>query len=61
MWQVYTVAVGPNFSSSSPNELKRLQGDVSISFSCDPDSARRLIDMALAETQRLQVCLLQAH
>jgi hypothetical protein len=47
--------VAPNFASTAPRELKRLQGDVSISFSCDPEAAHRLIDIALAETLRLQV------
>ncbi len=53
--QVYTVSVAPFFGVEAPGQKERLAGDVGISFSCDPDAAHRLIDMALAEVARLQV------
>ena len=54
--QVYSVSVGPFFGAAAPSDGQALRGDVSISFSCDPEAARRLVDMALSELERLQVC-----
>lgn len=57
MLQVYTVSVAPSFSAEAPCSTKNYtDGDVAITFSCDPDNAHRLIEMALCEMERLQVC-----
>lgn len=54
--QVYTVSVSPFFGAEAPSARGQLHGDVSIAFSCDPDNAARLIQMTLAELERLQAC-----
>ncbi|BDA41495.1 probable zinc protease PqqL [Coccomyxa sp. Obi] len=53
--EVYTVSVAPSFSAEAPCSAKNYtDGDVAIAFSCDPDNAHRLIEMALSEMERLQ-------
>ena len=53
--QVYNVTVQPNFGNELPAMKKQLRGDLSISFSCDPEVVDLLTELALAEIQRLQV------
>lgn len=54
--QVYTVSVSPSFSLEAPcNREGPLRGDVTVSFTCDPDSASRLIDAVLDTVRKLQV------
>lgn len=50
------MAVAPSFGAEAPCSSKEYSdGDVAVTFSCDPDNAQRLIKMALSEVQRLQV------
>ena len=46
--------MAPFFGVEAPSKRRALAGDVGISFSCDPDAAHRLLEMALVEVERLQ-------
>ncbi|KAK9820030.1 hypothetical protein WJX72_005269 [[Myrmecia] bisecta] len=52
--EVYTVQIAPFFGAEAPSRTGSVRGDVGISFSCDPATAHRLIEMALDELERLQ-------
>ena len=53
--QVYTVSIKPGFPATSPALTDTIQGDIALTFICDPDKAHVLIDQALEEISRLQV------
>lgn len=53
--QVYNVSVAPNFTNEPPSATTELQGDLKIGFTCDPEVVQLLIELALAEVERLQV------
>ena len=58
--QVYTVSMKPGFPATSPALIDEIQGDIALTFVCDPEKAHLLIDQALEEISRLQVaCTLQ--
>ncbi|KAL2635876.1 hypothetical protein R1flu_007355 [Riccia fluitans] len=52
--QVYSVSVSAFLGGSRPSRTGNVRGDVAINFSCDPDSAWKLVDLALEEVTRLQ-------
>ncbi|KAG6556881.1 hypothetical protein Mapa_001461 [Marchantia paleacea] len=52
--QVYSVSVSAFLGGSRPSRTGNVRGDVAINFSCDPDSAWKLVDLALDEVSRLQ-------
>ena len=58
--EVYTVAVGLKWVDPPGRALAdRLHGQVSVTFTCDPASCQRLVELALSELERLQVrCIL---
>jgi predicted Zn-dependent peptidase len=53
--EVYSVQVGAFFGAEAPSVEHAVRGDVAINFSCDPDAAARLRELALDELSRLQV------
>ena len=53
--QVYTVSMKPGFPATSPALIDEIQGDIALTFVCDPEKAHLLIDQALEEISRLQV------
>ncbi|KAJ7536029.1 hypothetical protein O6H91_12G054400 [Diphasiastrum complanatum] len=52
--QVYSVSVSAFLGGSRPSRTGNVRGDVAISFSCDPQSSWKLVDLALQEVRRLQ-------
>eukprot|EP00850_Spirogloea_muscicola_P005254 SM000023S07710 [mRNA] locus=s23:983129:990756:- [translate_table: standard] len=52
--QVYSVAVSAFLGGSRPSREGSVRGDIAVSFSCDPQSAWKLVDLALEEIERLQ-------
>ena len=54
--QVYSVQVSPFFGVQAPGPSPQLNGDLGINFSCSPANTHHLIDAAVSEVQRLQVC-----
>ena len=52
---MYTVSVAPAFPAASPRPAASIQGDVALSFTCDPEKAHALIAQAMDEIMRLQV------
>ena len=53
--EVYSVSVGQSFGAASPAPADKLRGEVSITFSCNPTSTDKLIELALTEMEQLQV------
>ena len=53
---VYSVTVNPYYGMEAPSATPPLHGDCAVSFSCDPDAAWRLVELALDE-----LAVLQAH
>lgn len=41
--QVYSVAVSVFLGGSKPSRVENVRGDVAVGFSCDPDSAWKLV------------------
>lgn len=54
MLQTYSVAVDLNWRTAPSGKIWFV-GELTISFSCDPGSSPRLVDMALTEFDQLQV------
>ena len=54
--QVYNVSVGVAWRTA-PSGSGYYVGGLSITFTCDPASSARLVDMALSEFEHLQVHL----
>eukprot|EP00898_Chlorokybus_atmophyticus_P001425 jgi/Chlat1/2283/Chrsp17S02583 len=52
--EIYTVTVSPFFGGAPPRKPGILRGDMAISFTCDPQSASKLVDLALNELEELQ-------
>ena len=52
--QTYSVGVNLNWRTA-PSGKTRFVGELTISFTCDPGSSPRLVDMALTEFDQLQV------
>ncbi|KAF8400960.1 hypothetical protein HHK36_014263 [Tetracentron sinense] len=52
--QVYSVGVSVFLGGNKPSRVGDMRGDISISFSCDPDISWTLVDLALNEISRLQ-------
>jgi len=52
--QVYSVSVSAFLGGSKPSRFGNVRGDVAVSFSCDPDIAWKLVDLALDEVKSLQ-------
>ena len=51
---VYSVTVNPYYGMEAPSATPPLHGDCAVSFSCDPDAAWRLVELALDELAVLQ-------
>ena len=51
---VYSVTVQPYYGMEAPSATPPLRGDCAVSFSCDPDAAWRLVELALDELAVLQ-------
>jgi hypothetical protein len=51
---IYNVAVSPSFSFEVPNRPVAMHGDVAVSFSCSPGSAKALAEQVLIEMETLQ-------
>jgi len=51
---VYSVSVSPYLGLEAPSANLPLRGDCAVSFSCDPDAAWRLVELALDELASLQ-------
>jgi predicted Zn-dependent peptidase len=51
---VYSVSVSPYYGLEAPSSPPPLRGDCAVSFSCDPDAAWRLVELALEELALLQ-------
>ena len=51
---VYSVTVSPYYGMEAPSATPPLHGDCAVSFSCDPDAAWRLVELALDELAALQ-------
>lgn len=52
--QVYSAAVTVFLGGNKPSRSGNVRGDVAISFSCDPESSWKLVDLALDEVAALQ-------
>eukprot|EP00249_Psilotum_nudum_P022861 c28663_g1_i1 orf=451-3468(-) len=52
--QVYSTAVSVFLGGSKPSRTGNVRGDVAISFTCDPESSWKLVDIALDEVMYLQ-------
>lgn len=52
--QVYSVSVTTFLGGSRPSRSGDLRGDIAISFSHDPGSTWKLVDLVMEEVQRLQ-------
>lgn len=52
--EVYTVSVSAFFGAEAPSHKGNVRGDMAINFSCAPESAGRLVDLALDEVEALQ-------
>ena len=52
--QVYSVVAGVAWRTA-PSGTEQYVGELSITFTCDPASSPRLVEMALSEFERLQV------
>jgi hypothetical protein len=48
------VSVSPYYGLEAPSSPPPLRGDCAVSFSCDPDAAWRLVELALEELALLQ-------
>ena len=59
--QVYSVTVSPFFGVQAPGPSPQLHGDLGINFSCSPANTHHLIDAAVNEVHRLQVCSNMIH
>ncbi|XP_024516679.1 zinc protease PQQL-like [Selaginella moellendorffii] len=53
--QIYTASVSAFLGGSKPSRSSDVCGDIAISFSCDPDSAWKLVEFSLEEVARLQL------
>jgi hypothetical protein len=52
--EVYTVSVSAFFGAEAPSRQGNVRGDMAINFSCAPENAGRLVDLALDEVEALQ-------
>ncbi|GMN50692.1 hypothetical protein TIFTF001_019852 [Ficus carica] len=52
--QIYTVGVSEFLGGNKPSSSGVFRGHISISFSCDPEIASKLVDLTLNEILRLQ-------
>ncbi|XP_020597677.1 zinc protease PQQL-like isoform X2 [Phalaenopsis equestris] len=52
--QVYSVGVSVFLGGNKPSRIGDVRGDISVSFSCDPDISSKLVDLALEEISYLQ-------
>ncbi|KAE9607597.1 putative metalloenzyme, LuxS/M16 peptidase [Lupinus albus] len=52
--QVYSVTVSVFLGGNKPSRTCNVRGDISISFSCDPEISSKLVDLTLDEMLRLQ-------
>eukprot|EP00250_Pteridium_aquilinum_P015299 c22507_g1_i1 orf=556-3573(+) len=52
--QVYSAAVTAFLGGNKPSRVGNVRGDIAVSFSCDPESAWKLVDFALDEVTALQ-------
>lgn len=52
--QVYSVQAGVGWRTA-PSGTEQYIGELNITFTCDPSSSLRLVEMAIAEFERLQV------
>ncbi|XP_057968681.1 zinc protease PQQL-like isoform X2 [Malania oleifera] len=52
--QIYSAGVSVFLGGNKPSRVGDVRGDISVNFSCDPDIASMLVDLALEEVLRLQ-------
>lgn len=52
--ETYTVSASLYFGATAPSERTLIRGDVQFSFSCTPELAAQMTDMALDEAESLQ-------
>ncbi|KAL4571854.1 hypothetical protein LXL04_018620 [Taraxacum kok-saghyz] len=52
--QIYSAGVSVFLGGNKPSRVGNARGDISVNFSCDPDVAIALVDLALDEILRLQ-------
>ncbi|GJP47352.1 hypothetical protein CLOM_g6553 [Closterium sp. NIES-68] len=52
--QIYTVAASSFLGGARPSREGGVRGDLAVAFSCDPKSAWSLVDLSVAEMDRLQ-------
>lgn len=52
--QIYSVSVSVFLGGNKPSRTGDVRGDISVSFSCDPDISLKLVDLALEEISYLQ-------
>ncbi|CAI9259574.1 unnamed protein product [Lactuca saligna] len=52
--QIYSAGVSVFLGGNKPSRVGNARGDISVNFSCDPDVALALVDLALDEILRLQ-------
>ncbi|PWA80900.1 insulinase (Peptidase family M16) protein [Artemisia annua] len=53
--QIYSAGISVFLGGNKPSRVGNARGDISVNFSCDPDVALALVDLALDEILRLQV------